>query len=111
MAMRQLQNLPPELQSLIVSWLLRPSHLKNVGLSCKVLRDIATPFLYEKVCINADSITPEALRALWVPGHYGHKVVRSLQLREEAEQEEKKAEKVAKAALRVLPQERLTGLW
>lgn len=55
MEQSMLLSLPPELQDHIVSYTTQPSVLKNLCLTCKQLRGVATPKLYHFVALDLQS--------------------------------------------------------
>lgn len=71
-----LLSVPPELQTAIVSYILRPSDLKSLCLSCQQLGAVATEQLYNDVLLDVGKRTRKP--GFFVTNHRGHRHIRSL---------------------------------
>ncbi|KAK5122735.1 hypothetical protein LTR85_003650 [Meristemomyces frigidus] len=78
MAPPNLQTLPPELQVAIVGYVPRPTDLKNLCLTSKAVRNIATPHLYREVTIDLSTCKYPLLHGFFRPSNIGQKFVRKL---------------------------------
>lgn len=100
-------NLPPELQTAIITCLLRPEHLAQVCLVSRQFRRIALPLLYRDFSINVSEWTNTQLERFLARGHSGHRHIRSLDIDSEDIEGEDLALKAAKDVLQVLPRNSL----
>ena len=107
MAAPTLASLPSELQSSIVSWVLRPDHLANICLVSKQFYDVAMPMLYRDMTFNVDHWEQEHLDRFLCFGHRGHNFIRCLDIDSDEIQSENVALKIAKDALQVMPRNSL----
>lgn len=99
----RLLHLPTELQTAILDHLLRPDHLAQACLVSKQLRQIALPLLYREISINVNEWKDEQLENFLAQGHVGHRHIRSIDVDSDDIEGERKALKVAKDVLSVLP--------
>jgi hypothetical protein len=102
-------DLPPEVQSSVVSWVLYPRHIANVCLVSRQLRDVSLPFLYHTMYLNVDRWKAVHLRKFVERGHRGHRYVRTLDVDSDNLKMEPDALKLAKDILQVLPRNSLTS--
>ncbi|KAK5172589.1 uncharacterized protein LTR77_002709 [Saxophila tyrrhenica] len=102
-----LLNLPPELQAAIFSWLFRPADLARVCLVSKQLFDVVTPQLYHSLYLNVDRWSREHLESVLTRGHRGHAYIRNLDIDSVELKSERRALKVAKDALQMIPRGQL----
>lgn len=98
-----LNELPPELQSAIIKWILRPRHLASVCRVSKRLHAITMPILYRVMKINVNKWNLDHLERFLTYGHPGLQYVRALDIDYSGEFSETIALKAAKDALQVLP--------
>lgn len=96
-------KLPPEIQSAIISHVLRPRHLAQVCLISKHLQQIALPFLYRDFSINVSTWSTDELEQFLARGHSGHAHIRSIDIDSDDLDGEDLALKTAKDLLQVLP--------
>lgn len=99
----RLLQLPPELQTAVVSCLLHPEDLAHICLVSKQLRGIALPLLYRDVSVNVSDWTETQLENFMARGHPGHRHVKSIEVDSQDLEGECQALKVAKDVLVVLP--------
>ena len=102
-------DLPPEVQTAVVSWVLRPSDIAQLCLVSRQFHDVAMPPLYHSMYFNVDRWKPEHLEQFLTRGHGGHQYVRSLDVDSEHLEGEESARKLAKDVLQVLPRNCLTS--
>ena len=106
-------TLPPELQPAITSYIPRPSDLKSLCLTCKQLRDVATPLLYHTVILDHDARKQGS--TFFTYKHPGHAHVRRLFVRDTAQDEDlmssnDSANRTISSALQYLPRDVLREL-
>ena len=102
-------DLPPEVQSSVVSWVLYPHHIANVCLVSRQLHDVSMPFLYHTMYLNVDRWKVDHLRKFVERGHNGHQHIRTLDVDSDNLKAEPDALKLAKDILQVLPRKCLTS--
>ena len=105
MAASSFAQLPTELQTLIITSLLRPTDVSNVCLVSKDFCAVAVPLLYHSITINVDRWNLDVLKRFLQYGHLGHMYVRSLDIDSDELSTEDLALKTAKDALQVLPRD------
>ena len=105
--------LPPELQAIIFSFVPLPSDLKSICLSCKQLRDTATPFLYNTVILEYDAWDKEHI--FFTFGNPGHAHVKKLLILDQFPEEPEEygdayMNSAIRAVLQVIPRDTLKVL-
>ncbi|KAK4550700.1 hypothetical protein LTR36_000279 [Oleoguttula mirabilis] len=78
MAPTSLHTLVPELQLIIIEYIPRPTDLKNLCLTSKAIRNIATPRLYREVTIDLKTCKHPLLNGFFWPSNIGQRFVRKL---------------------------------
>ncbi|KAK6398921.1 hypothetical protein LTR65_000478 [Meristemomyces frigidus] len=71
MAPTSLHTLVPELQLIIIEYIPRPTDLKNLCLTSKAIRNIATPRLYREVTIDLKTCKHPLLNGFFWPSNIG----------------------------------------
>lgn len=105
-----LATLPGEIQLSIIERIKRPSHLKSVCLTSTWLRKLATAQLYASIKFDLCEAALPDPKGLWVPGHYGHQLVREIKFHFLKSADAAKALDVATFAVGLLPKDVLKGL-
>ena len=100
-----LLDLPSELQSAIISWLLRKADLISLCLVSKQLYHVTMPILYHSVSLNVDHWQKRNMDRFLTHGHQGHLYIRSLDIDSDKRVLEVVARKAAKDALTILPRD------
>ena len=106
---RTLLDLPAEIQSAIVSWVLRPKDIARLCLVSKQLYDVSIPGLYHSMDFDVDRWKKERLERFLCRGHRGHQHIRILDIDSDELESEPDARKLAKDLLEVLPRNCLTS--
>ena len=106
---RKLLDLPPEIQTAIVSWVLRPSDTASLCLVSRQLYDVSMPGLYHSMYLNVDRWKKEELQRFVARGHPGHRHIRALDVDSDELDTEGNARKLAKDVLQMLPRDCLTS--
>jgi hypothetical protein len=102
-------DLPPEVQTAVVSWVLRPCDIAQVCLVSRQFHDVAMPSLYHSMYFNVDRWKREHLDRFLTRGHCGNGYVRSLDVDSDDLEGEARACKLAKDILQMLPRNCLTS--
>ena len=100
-----LLDIPAELQTAVMWWILRPSEVAKLCLVLQQLHNIAMPLLYRSIYLNVDHWKTKQLDLIQARGHPGHRHIRSLDIDSDELKTEAIALKVAKDALHILPRD------
>lgn len=106
---RTLLDLPPEIQTGIASWVLRPKDIARLCLVSRQLYDVSMPGLYHSMYLNVDRWKKQNLERFLCRGHRGHQHVRTLDVDSDELSSEPGARKLAKDILEILPRNCLTS--
>lgn len=102
-------DLPPEVQSAIVSWVLRPEDNVRLCLVSRQFYDVSMPMLYHSMYLNIERWKENHLKQFLTRGHRGHQYVRSLDVDSDSLNLEHVALGTAKTALNLLPRNCLSS--
>lgn len=104
-----MENLPPEMRALVVCFLLRPSDLLSVCLTCKTLRDASTPKLYSSVRLDLERPL-RTLDRFASPLNPGLEHVRKLEIYPKDSRCSVAAKQTIRIVIQTLPEHRLVEL-
>lgn len=105
-----LQTFPPELRDAILSYILRPTDLKSLCLTSKLLRSLATPKLYHDVVLDLTAVEKNAgFLVHRHPGHLHVKELGFLPLDPDDPFDGEAAQRTIRFALQLLPRDSLIG--
>lgn len=107
-----LLQLPPELQLAVIDCIPKHSDLSSLCLTCKAMRNLTMPRLYNTITIGLLNCKYPPLDFIYMPAHSGRKHVRGLFFEPftGALENEADALKVLKLTLEILPCNTLTWL-
>lgn len=112
MAPKTLDTLPKELLTLLIDFIPRPTDLKSLCLTNRVLREAATPRLYKDVELDESTpgypFSPDI--GFFSPKNPGHAYLRSLTINYDSGGDASSAQSMIKMALSLLHRDQLQEL-